>query len=163
MLNSLFFSDETMHKIYQDQGDFNFIYQIPQIIYSSLIAGIIGILVKTLGLSQDNIVKFKQEKEKKDLEKKHEELLTKLKMKFILFFIITFILLLFFWYYITCFCGIYINTQTHLFSDTIFSFISSLIYPFVIYLMPGIFRIYSLKSENVYLYKFSNILITVLV
>jgi len=34
-INSLFFNDSTMHKIFIDKGSFNFIYQIPQIIYSS--------------------------------------------------------------------------------------------------------------------------------
>ena len=32
-INALFFTDETMHKIYQDKGQFNFLYQIPQISY----------------------------------------------------------------------------------------------------------------------------------
>ena len=30
-VNALFFNDDTMHKIYKDEGKFNFIYQIPQI------------------------------------------------------------------------------------------------------------------------------------
>ena len=33
IVNALFFSDETMHQIYQDGGDFNFIYQLPQNIF----------------------------------------------------------------------------------------------------------------------------------
>ena len=40
-VNALFFNDSTMHKIYIDEGSFNFIYQIPQIIYSALISGVI--------------------------------------------------------------------------------------------------------------------------
>ena len=32
-VNALFFTDDTMHKIYQDKGKFNFLYQIPQILY----------------------------------------------------------------------------------------------------------------------------------
>ena len=28
-INALFFNDNTMHKIYEDKGEFNFIYQIP--------------------------------------------------------------------------------------------------------------------------------------
>ena len=36
-VNALFFSDETMHKILEDGGDFNFIYQLPQIAYSTII------------------------------------------------------------------------------------------------------------------------------
>ena len=30
IVNALFYSDSTMHKIYEDKGKFNFIYQIPQ-------------------------------------------------------------------------------------------------------------------------------------
>ena len=36
-VNGLFFTDDTMHKIYEDYGVYNFIFQLPQIIYSSLI------------------------------------------------------------------------------------------------------------------------------
>ena len=32
-VNALFFNDENLHKIYLDEGEFNFIYQLPQIIY----------------------------------------------------------------------------------------------------------------------------------
>ena len=56
------------------------------------------------------------------------------------------------------FCAIYINTQLHLIKDTLLSFSLSLIYPFFIYLIPGLFRIPSLsntKSKKIYLYKFS--------
>ena len=147
-VNTLFFNDDTMHKIYEDKGDYNFIYQIPQIIYSSLISALINVGIKLLALSQKNIVKLKQEKKKENLDKNHKGLLTTLKIKFISFFIITFLLLLFFCYYITCFCGIYENTQIHLITDTFISFITSFIYPFIICLVPGIFRIISLRAEK---------------
>ena len=154
-INALFFIDETMHKIYMDEGNYNFIYQIPQIIYSSLISGIINAIIKYLSLSQDNIVKLKQSKKKKNLEERHRELLTNLKIKFIIFFIISFILLLMCWYYITCFCGVFVNTQIHLIKDSIISFTMGLLYPFGIYLIPGIFRIVALKYKKPLLYKFS--------
>ena len=51
-VNALFFTDSTMHKIYEDKGSFNFIYQIPQIFYSSIISSIINIIVKTLSFSE---------------------------------------------------------------------------------------------------------------
>ena len=57
-INALFFNDNTIHEIYQDKGNFNFIYQIPQIIYSSLISGIINALIKYLSLSRNYIIKF---------------------------------------------------------------------------------------------------------
>ena len=66
-----------------------------------------------------------------------------------------------FGYYITCFCGIYENTQIHLIKDSLISFGVSLIYPFGINLIPGILRIPALRAESKdkkYLYKFSQIL-----
>ena len=42
-INGFFFSDDTMHKIYEDKGNNNIIFQIPQIIYSSVISSIITV------------------------------------------------------------------------------------------------------------------------
>ena len=61
-INTLFFTDDTMHKIYEDKGKFNFLYQIPQILYSTIISKLIDSLIKTLALSQDDIIELKQEK-----------------------------------------------------------------------------------------------------
>ena len=89
-VNALFFNDKTMHKIYLDNGSYNFIYQIPQIIYSSVISSVISVLVKYLSLSQKVIVKFKQEKNYALFDSKFQKLLLILKIRFILFFIVTF-------------------------------------------------------------------------
>ena len=70
------------------------------------------------------------------------------KIKFILFFIVNFILLGFFWIYLSCFSAVYSNTQIHLIKDTFISFGTSFISPLAIYLLPGIFRIPSLKYKN---------------
>ena len=150
-----------MHKIYIDKGKYNLLYQIPPILYSSLISRLIDSLMKNLSLSQDNIVEFKQEKEKNNLEKKFEMLLKIIIIKIKLFFVISFFILSFYWYYIICFCGIYVNTQIHLIKDTISSLIASLVYPFGIYLIPCIFRVSTLRMEipsGKYLYKFSSFL-----
>ena len=147
-----------MHQIYEDKGSFNFIYKIPLIIYSSLISIIFNILLKMLALSEELIIEFKKKKNKKDLETRMIALNKKLKIKFILYFILSSIFLLFFWYYISMFCSIYINTQIHLIKDTLISFALSLIYPFGINLIPGICRIPALsnpKNKREYLYKFS--------
>ena len=84
----------------------------------------------------------------------------KLSIKFILFFIIGFLLLVFLWYYTSMFCVIYKNTQIHLTYDTLSSFGLSLLFPFGIYLLPGIFRIPALsdrKHESKLLYDFSKV------
>ena len=157
-INALFFNDNTMHKIYEDQGSFNFIYQLPQVIYSSLISTVLNKILEILALSETNILEFKKNKKKKNLEKRIDILNNKLHIKFILYFIISSILLFLFWYYLSMFCAIYRNTQYHLIKDTLISFSLSLIYPFGIYLLPGIFRIPALsnkKFKREFLYKIS--------
>ena len=137
-VNALFFTDDTMHKIYEDKGKFNILYQIPQTLYSTVISRAIDFVIKNFALSQDCIVDFKQEKNKMNLKRKHQIVL--------------------FWYYITCFCGIYINTQSHLIKDSLISLLTSFIYPFVIDIIPGIFRITALrvgKPSCNCIYKFS--------
>jgi hypothetical protein len=69
------------------------------------------------------------------------------KNKIDIFFILSFLFLFIFWFYVTIFCTIYQNTQILLIKDTVISFGLSLIYPFGFYLMPGIFRILSLKDK----------------
>ena len=157
-VNALFFNDDTMHKIYIDEGNYNFVYELPKIIYTSFISIIINFLIKFFALSQDKIVELKKEKGKRSLDDKYKKLILTLKIKFIIFFILIFILLTFFWYYLSCFCGIYVNTQIHLIKDTFISFITSLVYPFGICLIQGIFRIFSLRNKKPCLYKFSKIL-----
>ena len=159
-INALFFNDKTMHKIYIDEGKYNIIYQIPQIIYSGIISGVITTIIKYLALSESLILEIKDSKTIEELELKNKENLRILKIKFIFFFIITFILLFVFMFYITCFCGIYENTQIHLIKDSIISFGLSLIYPFGLNLIPGICRIPALraqKKEKEYLYKISKL------
>ena len=147
-VNAFFFDDNTMHKIYVDNGNFNFIYQLPQIIYSSLISSVLNTFLKLLALSDDYILNLKKNKDDKNLEQRNIELNKKLKIIFLLFFIISSIFLLFFWYYISMFCTIYKDTQIHLIKDTLISFGLSLLYPFGIYLLPGFFRIPALVDKN---------------
>ena len=160
-INSFFFNDDAMHKIYESHGTFDLGYQLPQIIYSSLISILLNTILKLLSLSNDDICSLKQRKSKNDIKKVGNELFEKLKIKFCIYFFIGFIFLLFFWYYLSMFCAIYRNTQIHLIKDTLISFGLSFFYPFGIYLIPGIFRIPALsdtKKNKKYLYQFSSIL-----
>ena len=160
-MNALFYTDGTMHNIYESKGSFDIEYQLPKIVYSSLISMLLNTLLKLLALSNSGIIEFKQDKNKKDVNERGENLKKKLSIKFVLYFIISFIFLLFFWYYISMFGAIYRNTQFHLLKDTLVSFGLSLLYPFGIYLLPGIFRIPALadtKKKKGCLPKFSKIL-----
>ena len=148
-MNALFFNDDTMHKIYEEKGNFNFINQLPQIIYSTLLSIALNTFIQMLALSEDNILDLKRIKRKKNLNERVNKLYKLLRIKFILYFIISFLLLIFFWYYLSMFCAIYKNTQNHLIKDTLISFGLSLVYPFVIYLFPGIFRVTALSNKKI--------------
>ena len=159
-VNALFFRDSTMHKIYEDGGSFNIIYQIPQILYSSIISSVLNVILKSLSLSERNILNIKHEKQSL-LDKRAPQIIKWIFHKFIIFFIISFIFLLFSWYYLSCFSAIYSNTQIHLIKDSIISFGISMMYPIGVCLVPGIFRIISLrdkKSNKETMYKFSKII-----
>ena len=61
-INGIFFNDDTMHKLYKDKGKNNFIFRIPQILYTSVIGYIITTLLRLLALSEGNILTLKKEK-----------------------------------------------------------------------------------------------------
>ena len=89
-VNALFFDDDTIHRIFEDKGDFNFIYQIPQIIYSSLISEVINIIIKFLSLSENDILKVKGLKEIKILKSEFKKLFRILSIKFTFFLLLLF-------------------------------------------------------------------------
>ena len=137
-----------MHKIHEDNGAFDIIYQIPQILYSTIISAIINMILKLLSLSEKNILLIKQEKNMNLAIKKSKNIERYITIKFTIFFILSIILLLFFWYFISCFCAVYNNTQSILIKDTLVSFGLSMLYPFGLNLLPGLLRIPSLRVKN---------------
>ena len=149
-----------MHNVYENKGSFDISYQFLIIIYSSFISMFLGALVQMLGLSNDAISDFKQSDELNNINERGEKLIKKLKIKFVFYFIFGYIILIFFWYYISMFNAVYRNTQYLLLKDTLMGFALSLASPFVIYLIPGIFRIPALtatQQNRKCLYNFSKL------
>ena len=154
-MNVIFFFDSSMHKIYIDYGKYNFIQQIPQIIYSSLVSLIIEILIGILSFTDKNIYEIRQLKEFSS--EKINKIFKKIKIKLIVYFVVTFIFFLFYWYLISSFCAVYNNTQIIYLKDFITSFCLGLLYPFLIQLCFAFLRIFSLRKNNKFrslLYKF---------
>ena len=148
-----------MHKIYEDNGNFNFIYQINHIIYSSIISFVITEIVKYFSLSQKHVLKIKNEKDINNLDIIAKNQLKCINKKLVIFFIISSLFFIFFWYYLGCFCAVYRNTQIYLIKDTLISFGLSLLYSLLINLIPGILRIPSLNNKNrECMYKLSKII-----
>ena len=147
-INCLFFDDRTMHNIYKNNGRNDIIFRIPSILYSSLISSIVKIILKQLSLSEQNFLVFKKENNIKELRKKSKDVKRCLKIKLILFFFVNYLLLFLFWHFISCFCTIFVNTQLILICDSVISFCLSMLYPFLINLLPGIIRYPSLRAKN---------------
>ena len=157
-INGFFFSDEKMHTIYINKGFLSFLSQIPQILYSTIITAIINVILKKLSLSEQSILSIKKQKKYNDAMEESKKIDKCIKVKFIIFFILEFLLNIFFWYFISVFCAVYNNTQILLIKDTIYSFCLSMIYPYGLNLLPGLFRIPSLRAKNKdkeYLYRIS--------
>ena len=161
-INALFFNESTLHKIYEEEGKFNFENQISNILYSAIISTfILRLMLHILILTDKDILEVRLQQTKKMAINMKEKKLKCMKIKFTIFFILNFIMLVIFWYYLTCFNAIYKNTQVYLIENTFISFGFSLCYPFIVNILPTIIRAFSLhSSENnqVYCYKLSKIL-----
>ena len=161
--NAFFINDVSIQQIYKDKGNFNFIYMLPTIIYSTLSSLIINIIIKYFSLTEDDVNEAKEEKRKdpKNFLPKAKNIVKKIKIKFAIFFILVPIFILFLGFYLCCFCGVYKNSQIHLIKDSLISFAISITSPFLTLLLPGIFRILALRSEKknkTMLYRISKIL-----
>ena len=160
-INGFFFSDETMNKINEDNGVYDIVFQIPQIMYSTVISIIINMILKRLSLSERNILAIKSESNYLIAQNKSKNIKMCIKIKLAIFFILSFIFMAFFWYFISCFCAVYKNTQQILIKDTLISFTISMLYPFGLNLLPGILRMYALraiKKDKKCLYKISGLI-----
>ena len=148
-INALFFTDSNMHQIFQDQGDYNIKYQIKFIIVSAILStALLRIILITLVLTDKNIFEIKCQPNIVHANALKTKTLRNMKIKFGIFFLLNLILLTLFWYYLTCWNAVYKNTQIYLIKNTLISFAISLLYPFVINIIPVILRTQSLKNSN---------------
>jgi hypothetical protein len=151
-----------LHQIYEDEGKFNFGYQLPKIIYSAIISTVaLRLMLQFLVLTDKDVFEVKKQKTKVEANNLKKKKLKCVIIKFAIFFILNFILLVSFWYYLTYFNAIYKNTQIYLIENTFISFAFSLFYPFVINILPMMIRmgsIHSSKNDQDYLYKLSQIM-----
>ena len=169
-MNVFFFSDESMHKIFLNYGKYNFIQQIPQIVYTTqqipqivyttIISQLIEVFLCYLSLTDKHIYNIKNlslSSNKNAIIK----ILRCIRIKLINFYIFTFVFFLFYWYTIVSFCAVYENTQITFLKDSLLSFLLGILYPFAIYLIPSALRILSLrypKKNLKCIYKLSDII-----
>ena len=91
-LNTLFFRDSTMRYIFTNEGKYDLLYQIPQVLYSTIISSIMTIILKHLSLSQMTIIEIKKETDKLKTKKivDYSKKCLKIKLYFFFFYWIIF-------------------------------------------------------------------------
>ena len=147
-INALFYNDETIYQINQEQGDYSLKNQYSRVIFSTIISIVIGFIVELLAFTHKNIIKLRNFKDIKSVENEIGNLVMKLKLKYITYIIFIMILNIVFFYYINAFCSIYTIIQTHMISDSLISFLVSMSYSIIFSLISTIIRIYSIQKEN---------------
>jgi hypothetical protein len=147
-VNALFFNENTIHKIYEDGGSYNLMYLLPHILYSFVISHIFSTIIKYAFLSERSVIEIKKEKNLQDAKNKVEKVKRNIVIKYIIFFVSGILFLVFFWYYLSSFGAVYQNSQFYLIKNTFISYAVSLIYPFIINILPAIFRNCSLNDKN---------------
>ena len=145
-INALFFDEQTIHKIYEDEGLYNFIYLVPHIFCSFAISHTINTVVKYIFLSERNIYDIKSDKNNE--WEKTDKIKRCLIIKYICFYCGGTICLMFFWYYLSSFGAVYHNTQIYLIKNISISFAVALVYPFIISILIAMMRITALKGKN---------------
>ena len=157
--NFAFFNDEIMHEIYEFGGKYDIMLFIPKTAISFAASYYINIIIKIIFLSERNINQVRKQITSSLANSISEKVRKNLIIKYIIFFILGLIFLVFFWMLLSSFGAVYPNTQIFIFKNALLSFAMSLIYPFFISILPCIFRMCSLNSNNSEcMYKFSKFL-----
>ena len=161
-MNVIFFSDDSMHKLYLNYGKYDFVQQIPQIIYSTAISQLLEVFLCFLSLTDKYFYEIKNLKNDKNINNLIFRIFRCIKIKLIIFFVFTFILFAFYWYFISAFCAVYQNTQTTYIKDSVSSYLTGLLYPIALYLIPASLRMLSFfdskKKRLKIIYKLSDII-----
>ena len=160
-MNVFFFSDVSMHKIFLNYGKYNFVQQIPQIIYSTIVSQLIEVFLCFFSLTDKHIYQIKDLNNDTTNMKQINIIIRCIQLKLFFYFIFTFIFFGIYWYITASFCAVYENTQNAFIKDSLMSYLLSLIYPFILYSIPSGLRLCAIKSKNMKLeclYKLSDII-----
>ena len=146
--NVFFFSDESMHNLYESGGEFDFFDQLVQMFYTTIVSQVLQIFLNYLTMTDIHYYQIKGLKNENINQSRVLSIMNCIKYKIIAFYIFTFLVFLFYWYLISSFCSVYENTQIIFITDSLLSFLLGLIYPFILYLLPTGLRFWSLKAKE---------------
>ena len=161
VINTIFFNDSTIHKIYINKGNIKFKENYIKIFCSFIISNIIILGLKYLVSIESDIIQIKHMKNIKEVYKIYVKKIKKTFKKYLIFTIINIFFIPFSMIYLPCFFYVYKNSQIYLIINTSICFIFSFLFPFVYCFIPTILRFIALEdknSEKNWLYKISQFL-----
>ena len=123
-------------------------YFLPKISISFDISYFITNILKTIFLSERNIVQVRKQISALGAQNISYKVQKNIIIKYIIFFILGLLFLGVFWVVLSSFGAVYIYTQMFILKNTLISFSITLIFPFFFNFFPCIFRMCSLKSKN---------------
>ena len=146
--NAIFFFDEIINEIYDNEGKYSLKLQILNIFISSVAFSFTIILVRFIITCHKKYIKLKEIDNYEEAQKESYSIHKRLVIRYIIFIVVGSILILAIFYFITGFCAIFHYTQDHLFLNAFMSFLFSTIYSFAYCLLPAMFRYYGLKKDK---------------
>ena len=96
-LNVIFFSDDSMHKIFLNYGKYDFVQQIPQIIYTTIISKLIETFLCNLSLTDKYIYQIKNFSKQNERDNAFK-ILRCIEFKLIIFYIFIFLFCIFYYF-----------------------------------------------------------------
>lgn len=153
--NAIFFFDNIINEIYDNEGKYSIKLEILYIFISSIAFSFTIILVRFIITCHRKYIKLKEFQNYEEAKKESYSIHKKLIRRYIIFIVVGSILILFIWYFITSFCAILHYTQNHCFLNAFLSFLFSMIYPFIYCHIPALFRYFGLNKNKECCYCFS--------
>ena len=152
--NIFFFTSESMELTYvKSVNDISRLWDdFVQGIYSSILSAIALVILKYLSLTHNSIRALRKIKDMKIAEKKSVCIIRCIKIRIVIYYILSFIFNIVFGFYILSFCAIFENTQTELIISMFYSWLISLIYPFIICFIASILRSIAFRCKSKFIY-----------
>ena len=146
---SLFYTNNTIHKIWVKEGYPNLSYYLAFGLVSSII---IFVIYKGLSLLIDNNRKINEiestpKENTKEIRQKFKKMMFWSRIKLIIFYVIEFVLLIIFFLYLFSFCGVFSGTQSKLIESYGIALIEIVIIKIIYGLILGVLRKVSLSYE----------------
>ena len=149
-VNTIFVTESTLHDLFISNGKIDIFSNKYKIGFSLLISATIKNILLLVSFPEKDIIKIKRSGTAKILKKTQviQKALSMATIRCYMFFFINIIILSFIWIYIANFFTIFKNTQMYVIQNTILSLGASMVAPFILYIIPTIFRKIGVRGDG---------------